>query len=178
VHNERRSEIMTIRDLITRNRMRKHLPERREQEHPIVTLQRQMNQLFDSLFHGGEAMRHEDIGIWRPEFSPQIDVKETETAIEITAELPGMDERDIDVSLDRDILILKGEKKEEKEEKDKNYWHVERCYGSFHRSIPLPEQVEKEKIEAAFQKGVLHITVPKTTKATPAGKKIAIKSGE
>lgn len=127
---------MRIKDLITGNKTGRHLPVRREEEHPIVTLQRQMNQLFDSLFYGGEATIPEDVDVWRADFSPRIDVKETETVIEITAELPGMDEKDVDVSLDRDVLVLKGEKKEKKEEKDKNYWHVERRYGSFHSRMP------------------------------------------
>lgn len=167
---------MTIRDLITSNRTRRNLPARREEEYPVVTLQKQINQMFDSFFRGSEWSPFGEMAEWREEFSPRIDVKESDKEIDITAELPGIDEKDIDVLLDRDMLTLKGEKREEKEEKSKNYWHMERRYGSFHRVIPLPEEIDKEDIKANFKKGILHIKIPKTAKVEPAGRKITIKS--
>jgi HSP20 family protein len=166
---------MTIRDLITRNRAKRFLPvSRREEEHPVFSLQREMNQLFDSFFRGFDLSPFGDMDEWEGEFYPKIDVKESNEQIEIMAELPGLDEKDIEVSLTGDALILKGQKKEEKEEKKKNYWRTERHYGSFHRVIPMPEEIDTEKVGAIFKKGVLHITVPKTAKVESVGKKIHI----
>ncbi len=113
---------------------------------------------------------------WRGQFAPSIDVKDKDKKIEITAELPGMDEKDIDLSLTKDALVLKGEKKEEREEKEDGYWHTERRYGSFQRVIPLPDAIDTEKAEATFKKGVLQISIPKTAEAATAGKKIDIKT--
>jgi len=167
---------MTIRDLVTRNRERRNLPVWREREHPFSSLQKQMNELFDSFFTGFERSPFGALEEWQGEFMPTVDVRESDKEITVSAELPGMDERDIDVSLSNDALTLKGEKKEEKEEKNKSYWHVERRYGSFHRVIPLPEGVETEKVSATFKNGVLTITVPKSAKAGSAKKKITIQS--
>jgi HSP20 family protein len=102
-------------------------------------------------------------------------VSETDKEIKVSAELPGMDDKDIDVSLTRDALTIKGEKKEEKEDKGKDYYKMERSYGSFTRSIPLPVEVDTDKVQATFKKGVLEITLPKTAKAIQETKKIPIK---
>jgi len=87
-----------------------------------------------------------------------------------------MDEKDVEVLLSDDALTIKGEKKEEKEDKGKNYYHVERSFGSFQRVIPLPPGIDFQKAEAAFKKGILSISLPKTAEAKARGKKIAIKS--
>jgi len=165
---------MTIRNLTTRNKEKQVLPSRREEEHPFITLQKRMNELFDSFFHGFDMESPDKTDIWRGDFSPHIDIKEGEKDIEIIAELPGMDENDLEVLLESDILTIKGEKKEKKEEKEKNYWHMERRYGAFYRTIPLPEAIETDEVQATFKKGVLHITLPKMRKAMPAGRKIEI----
>jgi HSP20 family protein len=118
-------------------------------------------------------MRSPDIGAG----TPPIDVTETKDAFEVTAELPGVDEKDIKVSLDGNQLVITGEKKAEstKEEKD---WHVEeRSYGSFYRSMSLPFEPEDGAVEAHFDKGVLHLTVKKPAKATKITKTINIKTG-
>jgi HSP20 family protein len=164
---------MQLRDLMPIRRKDRDISVRREEEHPFFALQRRMNEMFDSFFHDFEV---EHFGEWREQFAPHIDVKENDKELIITAELPGMDEKDIDVLLERNALSLKGEKKEEKEEKDHDYWHMERRYGSFQRVIPLPEGVDTDKAAASFKKGVLHITVPKTEHAKAAVKKIAIKT--
>ena len=96
--------------------------------------------------------------------------------IKVSAELPGMDEKDIDVSLTRDTLTIKGEKKEEKEDTGKDYYKMERSYGSFTRSIPLPVEVDTDKVQATFKKGVLEITLPKTAKAIQETKKVPVKA--
>ena len=97
-------------------------------------------------------------------------------AIQVTAELPGMDEKDIEVTLSGDMLTIKGEKKEEREEKEKNYYFSERRFGSFQRSFRLPEGVNPDKVEARFDKGVLTVTLPKTAEAAKRQRKIAVKA--
>jgi HSP20 family protein len=108
--------------------------------------------------------------------SPKVDVSETGDAIQVTAELPGVDENDVDVTLERDVLTIRGEKKTERQEEDKDKnWHVvERSYGSFSRSIPLPFDPDAAKVEAKFDKGVLRITLPKPAEAAKKQQKITI----
>lgn len=151
---------------------------RREWEHPFAAFQREMNRLFENFFGGS------DLPSWSPlerrvsTFTPRIDVSETDKEIRISAELPGMDEKDIDVSLTRDSLTIRGEKKEEKEEKGKDFFRMERSYGSFTRSVPLPVEVDTDKAAATFKKGVLTVTLPKSTKAIQETKKVSVKAGQ
>jgi HSP20 family protein len=109
--------------------------------------------------------------------TPRIDVSETEQAIELKAELPGMEEKDVDLLVQDHVLTIRGEKKFEKEEKQKSYHIVERQYGSFQRSFELPDIVDEAKIAAKFDKGVLHVTLPKSAKAKETTRKIAIGKG-
>ena len=123
-----------------------------------------------------------DVGpFWRGEISwgkaPAVDVIDKEKAYEITAELPGMDESNIDVKFADGLLTIKGEKKEEKEEKKRDYYLSERRYGSFQRSFPVPESVDADKIEAKFANGVLTVILPKSAEAQKNEKRIAIKKG-
>jgi HSP20 family protein len=108
--------------------------------------------------------------------APAIDMSEDEKAYKISAELPGIDAKDIDVSVSGDTLLLRGEKRQEKQEKDKNYHFSERAYGSFQRSFQLPPSVDRDRVAADFSKGVLTITLPKTAEAQKPQKKIEIKS--
>ena len=108
---------------------------------------------------------------------PAVDIVEKDKDYEITAELPGMDESNIDVKFADGVLTIKGEKKEEWEEKKKDYYVSERRYGSFQRSFPVPESVDANKIEAKFVNGVLTIKLPKSAEAQKNEKKIAIKKG-
>jgi HSP20 family protein len=161
---------MAIRNLVPFGK--KDVPVKREDEHPFSLLRREMNSLFDNFFRGFDLEPFESrMGA----FSPKVDVTENDKEIKISAELPGMEEKDIDVSLQKDMLTIKGEKKEEKEDKGKDYYRMERSYGSFSRTIPLPVEVETDKVEAKFKKGVLSITLPKTAKAVSETKKIAVK---
>jgi HSP20 family protein len=107
---------------------------------------------------------------------PAADFIEDDKAYKITAELPGLDEKNIEVSLSGRQLTLKGEKRQEKEEKNRNYYLSERSYGSFQRSFSLPEGVDPDKIAATFDKGVLTVTLPKTAEAQKQQKKIEIKA--
>jgi HSP20 family protein len=109
--------------------------------------------------------------------APAINVAETNDAFEVTAELPGVDEKDINVSLDENQLVISGEKKAESTKGEKD-WHVEeRSYGSFYRSMFLPFEPEEGAIEAHFDKGVLHLTIKKSAKAVKTAKAISIKTG-
>ncbi len=152
---------------------RKDLPARREEHDPFSLLRQEMNRLFDGFDRGFLTEPFQD----RLEsFRPRVDVSETDKEIRIAAELPGMDEKDIEVSVSKDAVTIKGEKKEEKEDKGKAYYHMERSYGSFLRTIPLPAEVDSEKIKAEFRKGILTVTMPKTEKAIEETRKIPIKA--
>jgi len=109
--------------------------------------------------------------------SPKIDVAESQDAVEVTAELPGIEAKDVDVTHVDDVLTIRGEKKSERDEEDKDKnWHVvERSYGSFSRAIPLPFDPDAAKVEAKFDKGVLRIRLPKPAEATKKEQKIEIK---
>jgi HSP20 family protein len=106
-----------------------------------------------------------------------INVSETDDAIEVTAELPGIDEKDVDVEVANNVLTIKGEKKSEKEEKEKDFHLVERSYGSFQRTVPLPYEIDPDKIAAKFTQGVLTVTMPKPPQAKEKVKKIKVTNG-
>lgn len=124
---------------------------------PFEFLQSEVARVFDS-FNGMSALPW---GVADETFSPDIEVTETDTAIEVSAELPGMDEKDIDISVADGFLTIGGEKKFERDETKKNYRIVERSYGSFERSIGLPQGVDPAKVKAHMAKGVLKIEIPK-----------------
>lgn len=107
--------------------------------------------------------------------APVVDVVEDDKAFTVTAELPGIDEKDVDVTVSGGVLTIKGEKKKEREEKDKNHYLSERSYGSFERAFSLPEGVDQDKIAANFAKGVLTVTLPKNAEAQKS-KKIEVKA--
>jgi len=111
--------------------------------------------------------------------APKIDVAEGKDGIEVTAELPGVDEKDIDVTLADGVLTIRGQKKSERDEEDKDKnWHVvERSYGSFSRSVRLPYDPDQSKVEAKFDKGVLHVRLPKPAEVAKKEKKIEIRKG-
>ena len=110
-------------------------------------------------------------------FAPKIDVKESDKELELSAELPGMDEKDVQLSLTDNELVIQGEKKAEKEEKAKDWYRMERSYGSFHRAIALPGNLDSAKAEATFKKGLLKVTIPKRAGPKQETKKIAIHRG-
>ena len=155
--------------------------ERPTEWRPFESLRREVEHLFDDFQLGSwrspfgrtilEPFRRGEMG-WK---TPAVDVVEKEKAYEITAELPGMDESNIDVKFSDGTLTIKGEKREEKEEKKKDYYLSERRYGSFQRSFSVPDGVDADKIEAGFKNGVLTVTLPKTPEAQKSEKKIAIK---
>ena len=155
---------MPISDLIPWKK-EKQLPVRREAEHPWSDFRREMNRLFDDMLGGEREGALVPFGGEWSAFSPQVDVTETEDEIKVSAELPGLDQEDIDVSLSNGTLLIRGEKREEKEEKGESYYRSERAYGAFRRDIPLPSAVDVEQVDAVFEQGVLTVTLPKTEEA-------------
>jgi len=145
---------------------------------PFTGFREEMNRLVESFFGNRDwSLPSVFSGVGKGEgvISPSIDVKENDKAITLTAELPGMTEADIDLSLKDGRLTLKGEKKVEKTE-DKDDVHLtERRYGSFQRSFRIPDNVDEEAVSASFDKGVLKVTLPKKAGAAKKEKKIAIK---
>ena len=109
--------------------------------------------------------------------SPAVDVSETEQGYEISADMPGMDNKDIEITLNNNVLTLKGEKKEQHETKEKDYYLQERSYGTFQRSFTLPDDVDSEHISTAFSNGVLIIKLPKSAQAKAKTRKIEVKAG-
>jgi len=170
---------MNLNNLIPWNWRKEDSLLRRDSGSPFEELQKEMNQLFDNFSRSMFSLSPMKWNL--PEISatyPKMDISESDKEFKITAELPGMDEKDIDVSVSNDVLTLKGEKKAEKEEKKANYYRMERSYGTFHRSIPLPAEVEKDQIEAKFKKGVLTVVLPKSEKAVKESRTIEIKPEE
>jgi HSP20 family protein len=108
--------------------------------------------------------------------APAVDMSEDDEAYKITAEIPGVEPKDVEVSLSGDMLVFKGEKQQEKEEKAKNYYLCERSYGGFQRAFQLPDGVDRDKVSADFSKGVLTVTLPKTAEAQKQSKKIEVKA--
>ncbi len=149
-------------------------------EHPFETLNRRMNDLFEGFFKDPATAGFPELGLSKNMglVSPKFEVSETDNAFLVSAELPGMDEKDIELAVDQNALILKGEKKQEKEEKKKNYFYSERSYGHFHRTIPIPDGVDKSKVKAKFNKGVLSVVLPKNQKLKTERKKISISPGD
>jgi HSP20 family protein len=144
--------------------------------HPVDLFQREMNRLVEEFFKGfGMRPFSEDLESLGS-FNPQVDMSEDDKAIRVTAELPGMDEKDIEINLSKDTLTIKGEKKSESEKKDEESYYMERSFGSFTRVLQIPAEVDPNKVEAVFKKGVLNITLPKLEKEKKAQKKIEIKS--
>lgn len=127
----------------------------------LERLQDEMNRLFDfSLSRWPERT-----GFFRRTWRPAVDIKEEDDRIEVKADLPGVKKDEVDVSIEDDTLIIKGEKKEESEEEKKGFRRKERFYGSFHREIDLPSTVDKDKVKASYKDGVLELTLPKKEEA-------------
>jgi HSP20 family protein len=144
--------------------------------HPFHALQEEMNHLFDEFKSGLPFART----FWLEpvsDFNAKVDMKDSEKTIEVSAELPGVEMKDIEVKVEGNALSIKGEKHSEKEEKEKNYYRMERSYGSFYRLLPLPCTVEKDSIEASYKDGVLKVVMPKAKDALADGKKIEVKAG-
>ncbi|MBN9237367.1 molecular chaperone Hsp20 [Mesorhizobium hungaricum] len=168
---------MSVRDLIPWGREESRVPSlfRDSERDPFLSLHREVNRLFDDVFRGfdgalpsvGRASAFG--GNW-----PSVEISDNDKEIKVTAEVPGMDEKDIEIMLDNGVLTLRGEKRSETEDKDRQF--SERTYGRFERRIPLGYEIEEDSVDARFKNGVLSVTLPKTAKAQSQAKRIAIKS--
>lgn len=164
---------MKIGDLVPWKETRPaRLGQRREMD-PFYGIQQEFDRLFNELSSLSPlSWRESDI------FTPAVNVTERANVYEVTAELPGLTEEDIDIQLTKDILTIKGEKRAETEEEEGSFYRRERVYGSFVRSIPLPsETVDAEKVEATFKNGVLVIKLPKIEPEQRVARRISVKSG-
>ncbi len=141
-------------------------------EDPFAALRREMDRLFEEVSRSFGLPRAAGGGAV---LVPRVDVKETEGAVVVQAELPGVELGDVEIEFADGVLTIRGEKKQEREESEKGYYLMERSYGSFLRRVPVPSEVDEERIEATFDKGVLTVTLPKKPEVRP--KRIAIKSG-
>lgn len=162
---------MAIGDLVPWNWGRRVAPVRRE-ERPFLALQREMNRIFDDFMSGEPFAAVERMGA----FTPRVDVRDEERELIVTAELPGLEEKDVELSLTEDSLTIRGEKRAEREERDGGRGvYVERSYGAFERVIPMAQEIDEAKVEATFRNGVLTVTLPKLKEGRGASRKISIK---
>ncbi len=164
---------MSARDLIPRGRRSLAPASPRGVEHPFFSLQRDMNRLFEDMFKDfdigfpRETMASAFSGSW-----PRVEVSDDDKALRITAELPGMEEKDIELLLEDDVLTLRGEKRSEQEDTAKQF--SERFYGRFERRIRLGYDIDQDKVEASFKNGILDIVLPKDQAAQSRVKRIAL----
>jgi HSP20 family protein len=158
-------------------------PAKTEEWASFESLRREIDRLFDDFRPFDWRLPSRVLGFEVPriaraewQVAPAMDLVEKDDAYEITAELPGLDEKNVEIRLSNRTLTIRGEKGEEKEDKQKDYYLSERRYGSFQRSFQLPEGVDADKIDANFAKGVLTVKLPKTAEAKKAEKKITVKA--
>jgi len=155
---------MAIRDLIPWGRQENasRLPIRSERaESPFLALHREVNRLFDDVFSRWDLPA---LGSGSAQWSwPHVEVAERDDTVRVTAELPGLGERDVELSLEDNLLTIRGERRQENEDKERGY--TERFYGRFERRIPLPAGIEPDKAAATFQDGVLTVTLPRSAEA-------------
>ena len=133
----------------------------------LLNIQDEFNRLFDDFFDSMSLPEAVD-------FVPGIDVSETKNEIRVKVDLPGLTEKDVEVNLSGDVLSIKGERKEESEEKDENYYRKERMYGSFLRQIQIPKKIKTDQVKAKFKNGVLHVILPKAEDALEKGIKVEV----
>ena len=140
----------------------------------FATLQDRINRVFRDSYAGGDR----DEALTTSSFAPAVDVYEDEHKVVLKIEVPGIEEKDIDVRVENNTLTVHGERKIEKEEKEENYRRVERQYGSFTRTFTLPPTVDTENVSANYDKGVLNISLPKKAEAKPKQIKVNVGSGK
>ena len=162
---------MNLKSIVPWNKEKRSLARWPEDSDPFTQLQRRMNSLFDDFFS------RSSLDLWGGKtgaFQPRIDVSETDKEVRITAELPGLDAKDVEVTMASNMLTIKGEKKVEKEEEDGDYYYSERNYGRFERTIALPQGIDTDNAEAKFKKAVLKVTIPKKPEAQSSRRKIEL----
>ena len=138
----------------------------------VVNMQREINKMFDSFFRGGST---EEGLSGTSAWAPAVDVAERDNEYQVKVELPGVSKDDVKITMQDDILTIRGEKKQEKESKASSYHRVERSYGSFQRSFTLPTSVRHDGIEASYREGILTITLPKAEESKPKQIEVKVK---
>jgi HSP20 family protein len=134
----------------------------------LATLRERMNRLFEETYTSRGEEKDLVAGTW----NPSVDIYEKENELVLKAEVPGIDENDIELKIEDNTLTLKGDRKFEKETKEENYYRIERSYGSFYRSFTLPRNIDQDKIKAACENGILKVTLPKKAELKPKNVKI------
>jgi HSP20 family protein len=169
---------MSVRDLIPWNRGNNQAPNiyRGGDMDPFLSLHRNVNRLFDEVFRGFDTPSMFGRMTGRTGTWPSVEFSENEKEIRVTAEVPGLEEKDIEVMLEDGVLTLRGEKKSEMDDKDRQF--SERYFGRFERRFALDREVDEDKVAATFKNGVLTVTLPKTEKAQANAKRIAINSSK
>ncbi len=166
---------MNMRDLIPWGRQQQAAPSRyREEGDPFMTLHREMNRLFDDVFRTFDVAPFAGMG--RMAGWPSVEVVESDKDVRVCAELPGLEEKDVEVLMGDGVLTIRGEKKSEVEDKERAF--SERTYGRFERRIPLAWDVEEDKVAATFKNGVLTVTMPKSAQTHAQVKRIAVNSAD
>lgn len=140
--------------------------------HPLFSMQKELSRLFEDFVGGDAGTEVSKSG----GFSPRVDLIDTDKELKLTAEIPGIEEKDISLSVENGRLYLSGEKKKTSEEKEDGRHYVERVYGKFERVMTLPENIDEDSIEAVFKNGVLEVRIPKNAPVLPAAKKIEVKA--
>jgi len=170
--------MVAIRDLIPwKNNRNEVVPASRDNvEHPLMSLQSDINRLFDDMFRSFASGSFFDVDT-RPLATlawPQVELSENDKEIRVIAEMPGIDEKDVEISIDDDALVISGEKKSEVRDDERGY--SELSYGRFERRIGLPSQIDRDRIEAQYKNGVLTVAIPRLAGASDTRKRIPIKS--
>lgn len=138
----------------------------------LSSIYNRMDRIFDDFFGGRPAFLRPDTGDWN--WSPPVDISESDNHVEIRAEVPGLSQDDVSVSVTENVLTLKGEKKQESEVKDETVHRVERAYGRFHRSFTLPKSLQTDGAKASFKDGVLTLSIPKVEQPKPKEIQISV----
>jgi HSP20 family protein len=155
--------------LIPWSRPRGGLPDTRSAR-PFGSLQHEVDRLFDELWQGFDLPALGD-------YAPAVDVRETDTEVRVDVELPGLTEKDFEVNVERGVLTIRGEKHAERESKEHGYQWSERSYGTFRRTIRLPDEIQTDAANATYKNGVLSVVLPKTAEAKRRSRKIEVKVG-
>ena len=169
---------MKVKDLIPWDLGKHEAEQPREAAHPIRALQSDINRAFEDFW---QTFNFPTTRLWDSGFTaaavPSVDVRDTEKEVEVIAELPGMEEKDVEVTVAEGALVISGAKKYEQEKQDKGYLLRERSFGRVERVVPLPDGLDLDSAKATFKNGVLTVAIPKTKEAQAAVKRIAVKAG-
>lgn len=164
---------MNMRELLPWSRRGSAVPSAfRDEQNPFLALHREMNRLFDEAFHGLDHPTSPfGSSFWGAGW-PNVEIAETEKEIQVTAEVPGLEEKDVEILLEDGVLTLKGEKRTESRDKDNQF--SECFYGHFERRLPLSAEVAEDRVSASFKNGLLRVTLPKTERAQSKVRRIEI----